>query len=83
MIETARFQALSSKQKVSLEFKNDKVCLENSCYLDRFNVRFTQPMTFTFNENGNIQKAGHVDFLLNGKNYRLIFNVGEGAYHIE
>lgn len=83
LIEQARIEAMQSHTKVEIAFENDRICTMGQCYFDDKDIWIENEITFSFNENGNIDHGGHVDIHLDGKSYRLIFNVGRGAYRIE
>lgn len=80
IIEEARLEAIDSKSHTSIEFLKNEICFENQCLED---IVVKNPQTVTFNANGHIQKGRHIDICLNNETFSLIFNVGEGAYHIE
>lgn len=83
LIENARFEALESQSKVDINFLADRICIKNDCYFQKENIWIKEDKTVTFNENGNISQGTHVDIEIKNQTYRIIFNVGRGAYRIE
>ena len=83
LIENARFEALESQSKVDINFLADRICIKNDCYFQKENIWIKEDKTITFNENGNISQGTHVDIEIKNQTYRIIFNVGRGAYRIE
>lgn len=83
LIENARFEALESQSEVDINFLANRICVKNDCYFQKENISIKEDKVVTFNENGNISQGTHVDIEIKNQIYRIIFNVGRGAYRIE
>lgn len=81
-IEQARLDAISQNSKQSITFEHHSVYYED--YSISFEqLQFDNKQVITFNHLGHIQQAKTIDFSIQSKNYQLIFNLGQGVYHIE
>ncbi len=83
LIENTRFEALESQSEVDINFLANRICVKNDCYFQKENISIKEDKVVTFNENGNISQGTHVDIEIKNQIYRIIFNVGRGAYRIE
>lgn len=83
LIEKARFEAIQKAQNVSLEFNRNCIVISNAVYFENSGLIINTPQEVIFNEWGNIQKGTTISFLIHQKQYKLVFNVGKGAYHLE
>lgn len=82
IIEMGRSMALCENRKVALRFSQDGIYVDGKANL-LSGVIFEGDSTIYFKENGHILNPTTIVFSIHDKNYRLIFNLGQGVYHIE
>ena len=83
MIENARMDAIHHHQTIELEFLNHSIHRNNLLIYENSNVLFDDSVNISFNNKGHIRQAKTVYFSINKKEYKLIFNLGQGVYRIE
>ncbi len=81
--EKARFLAMEKHREVTISFIDHGVFIDGQCVFWDEKLSVIGHESFTFNEKGHIQSAGHVNFRYQKQNYRWIYNVGNGAYRYE
>lgn len=87
IIDGAKAQALTTHQKVELQFSDDYI----SYLQNEKNIRYDLPegtyfshiVKVSFNENGNINQANHIILNYKDSQYQLIFHLGSGDYYFK
>lgn len=81
-IEKARLNAVLSQQSQTISFLNDCIYVNNRFVYRNEAIEFYDNH-ITYNSLGHIQQAKTIQFRINQKEYKLTFNLGQGAYYIE
>ena len=82
-IEKARLNSLSQSSYTKIDFCNHDLLIDEKLAFSHPKLLFIEDMTIIFTPNGTIQRANTIEFYLNNKEYRLIFNVGQGVFRCE
>lgn len=87
IINGAKAQALTTHQKVELNFSTNHISYQESEKNIRYNLpeeaHFSHFVKVSFNENGNINQANHIMLTYKDSQYKLIFHLGSGDYYFK
>lgn len=87
IINGAKAQALTTHQKVELNFSDSHISYQQNDKDIRYNLpeeaHFSHLTNVSFNENGNINQANHIVLNYKDSQYKLIFHLGSGDYYFK
>ena len=82
-IENVRLDAIIQQQSVGLSFFNHSISTDSTQIFHSQDLTFYNSKIIYFNKEGHISKACTINFKLKKHEYKLVFNLGQGAFYID
>ena len=83
VLENVRFDSIINYETNEIQFNNHAMFWKGHILLENKQLMFKDNYQIYFNGYGHVRKAATIYFELKKQDYKLVFNLGQGAFYIE